>query len=464
MSSISDQTEQAVNDFVRNAISHLAEILKDSAPEFENETLWERGTDGHFRERKKRIRRLWPMLSDEWLNLRPDHEACVECLKADAIIGPHLDRLVGTSISTSRLEANDILKSLIYAMVDDEKHLVFADEKFHIKWQELISSFRADQIVSKTVAPLPYLVVSTLPLRLNNEVVLDRLTDEEVTRCCQAGVIRPISPRFPLIYGEIAVGIRRTMVLPKLMKRGDEPLEPIDAKDEGSFGNRPLYREDLVIDDVLSALRLFKHTQIRAAGLATWSDFPWLSAGTSFQIIGQWPYGGKLELSEGEVPRFLALWRLLEEGAARFGFSIHRFNLAFDRALLVDRIVDMVIAAEALFLGDLGLKDRGELRFRFALRAAKFIQHPSYGEQEVFRIMRQAYDARSAIVHGGSPDETRLPDNQSANLLTFIDTIEELVRLGLRKALSMKEGGTEIRQANYWDNLVFSNPDPSQIE
>ncbi len=464
MPSISDQTERAVNGFVQDAVSHLAEVLNDSAPEFENETLWERGTDGHFRERKKRIRRLWPILSDEWLNLRPNHEACVECLKADAIVGPHLDRLIGTSMSTSRLEANDILMSLIYAMVDDEKHLVFSDEKFRIKWQELISSFRADQIVSKTVATLPYLVVPTLPLQLNNEVVLDRLTDEEVTRCYQVGVIRPISPRFPLIYGEIAVGIRRTMVLPKLIKRDDEPLEPIDAKDEGSFGNRPLYREGLVIDDVLSALRLFKHTQIRATGLATWCDFPWLSSGTSFQIIGQWPYGGKLELSEDEVPRFLALWRLLETGATRFGFSIHRFNLAFDRRLLIDRIVDLVIAAEALFLSDLGVKDRGELRFRFALRAAKFIQHPSYGEREIFRIMRQAYDARSAIVHGGLPDETHLPDNQSADLPTFIDIIEELIRLGLCKALSMEEDGSKIRQPAYWDDLVLSKSDPSQIE
>ncbi len=201
------------------------------------------------------------------------------------------------------------------------------------------------------------------------------------------------------------------------------------------------------VDDVLSALRLFKHTQIRTAGHATWTDSYWLKGGTSYRVLGQWPYGGKFELSEGEVPQFLELWRLLEEGAARFGFSIHRFNLAFDRGLLADRIVDLVIAAEALFLGDLDEQYRGELRFRFALRAAKFIEHPNYGEHDIFRVMRRAYDARSAIVHGGSPKDTSLPDNQSAKLPTFIDAIEELVRLGLRKALSMKEDGKKMRQA-----------------
>jgi hypothetical protein len=74
--------------------------------------------------------------------------------------------------------------------------------------------------------------------------------------------------------------------------------------------------------------------------------------------------------------------------------------------------------------------------------------------------MRQAYDARSAIVHGGSPKGTRLPGNQSADLPTFIDAIEDLVRLGLRKALSMKENGDKIRQAEYWDTLVFSRAIP----
>jgi hypothetical protein len=62
---------------------------------------------------------------------------------------------------------------------------------------------------------------------------------------------------------------------------------------------------------------------------------------------------------------------------------------------------------------------------------------------------------RSAIVHGGSPpQDTRLPDNQSSSLPTFIDAIEEVVRLGLRKALSMKEAGKKMRQAKFWDTLV----------
>jgi hypothetical protein len=455
---ISTQTERLLHGFVRDAVPHLSEAQKGSAPEWENATRWERGTDGHFLECKKRTRTLWPTLSDEWLRSLPDYQRCVESLRSDLVVGPHLDRLVGTSWSSFRLEASYILRSLIYAMLDDEGHLAFNEDRFHAKWQELVGFFGTDRIAFKMVAPLPYLVFPSFPLRLNNELVLDRLTDDEVTRCYQVGVLRPDSLEYPFIQGEVAVGIRRTMFLPKLIRPGDKAPEPPDAGNEGSFGNRPPSKNDLVIKDVLSALRLFKHSQIHMAGLAIWTDSYWLRSGTSFQVHGQWPYVGNFKLSEDEVPHFLELWRLLEEGAARFGFSIHRFNLAFDRGLLVDRVVDLVIAAEALFLSDLDDKYRGELRFRFALRAAKFIEHPNYGEQDIFRVMRQAYDARSAIVHGGSPKVTCLPDNKSATLPIFIDAIEELVRLGLHKALAMKEDGKNIRQAEYWDTLMFSNP------
>jgi hypothetical protein len=453
---ISSQTERVLYNFVRDAVLHLSQTLKDSAPEFDDDIRWERGIDGHFRIRKKRIRTLWPTLSDEWLSSLPDYQTCVECLKSDVVVGPHLDRLVGTSMSASRLEANHILCSLIYAMLGDEGSFAFTDERFQNTWEELAGFFGSSSISSRTIAPLPYLAVPAYPFRLNNELVLDRLTDDEVTRCYTAGVIRPVSMQHPLIYGEVAVGIRRTMFIPKLIRRGNEPHDAPEVGDEGRFGNRPLFRDELVIDDVLSALRLFKHTQIRISGLASWTDAHWLFGVMSYRVLAQWPYGGKFELSAAEVPHFLELWHLLEEGAARFAFSIHRFNLAFDRGLLADRIVDLIIAAEALFLGDLDEKYRGELRFRFALRAAKFIEHPKYGEHDIFLVMRQAYDARSAIVHGSSPKETRLPDNQSANLPTFIDAIEELVRLGLRKALSMREEGRKLHSAEYWDNLLFS--------
>jgi hypothetical protein len=69
--------------------------------------------------------------------------------------------------------------------------------------------------------------------------------------------------------------------------------------------------------------------QLCAAGLAIWTDSPWLNASTQSRVLGRWPYVGNFELSEDDAPRFLELWRLLEERAARFPFSIHPLQFSF---------------------------------------------------------------------------------------------------------------------------------------
>jgi hypothetical protein len=116
---ITIQTDRVLHDFVRNAVLRLSQVLSDaahqSAPTFEDYIQFERGNDGHFRERKKHIRTLWPTLTPEWLHSLPDYEQSVDCLRSDKTIGPHLDCLVGTSRSAHGLQAEDILTSLIYA-------------------------------------------------------------------------------------------------------------------------------------------------------------------------------------------------------------------------------------------------------------------------------------------------------------------------------------------------------------
>lgn len=450
-------TERVVRDFIREVVAQLAPLFEGAAHEFETTTRWERGPDGHFRERKRLRPVLWKVLAGGWLSQQPNYQTCIDAITADVVIGPHFNCLVGTSQSTFRLTVDQILNSLIYAMFDDEGRLAFSNERFQDGWNEMMGFFGATTVRVVTVAPLPSLAIPSFPLQLNDEIALDRLTDEEVNRCYLGGIILPMSPQFPVVDGAVGVGVRRVTRVPKVMRRGDEPIDPTIFTDEGSFGRRPVIQSDLTIDDVLTALRLFKRTKVRGLGYASWAEAFSVAGAISFRGRGQWPFHGSFELSEAEVPKLLELWRCLERGSKRLGFSIHRFMLAFERGLLVDRIVDLVISAEAMLLADTDENSRGELRFRFALRAAKFIEHPHFNEQETYQVMRRAYDARSTVVHGGSPKDTRLPDNQAADLSTFTDAIEDLVRLALKKALAMGEDAEKLRQSGYWESQLFSH-------
>ena len=143
---ISTETERVLRDFVRAAVSRLSETLKDQALEWEVDSRWERGPDGHFREHTKHTRKLWPILDPRWIRVLPDYDTCVGHLKSDLVVGPHLDRLVGTSTTASRFEADNILWSTIYAMLNDEGTFAFTDERFDRKWRELVEFFGAERI------------------------------------------------------------------------------------------------------------------------------------------------------------------------------------------------------------------------------------------------------------------------------------------------------------------------------
>jgi hypothetical protein len=440
---ISAETERSLREFVRNAVPRLSKMVLGES-ELDYDPRFEQGPDGNFRPRRRRVRSLWPIHSDEWLQSLPSYQECITCLKSDVAVGPHLDRLVGTPTTSMYLGTQSLLKALINSMLDDDGSLSFTSEKFDSAWREWAAFFCASRIAFTMVAPLPQLAIPEFPLRLNDELVIDHLTEDEVTRCYSVGVLRDPLIGYPIIDANTAVGVRKTTYVAKVIHAGTAPGTPFDVSKEGSFGRRPIFCDHLAIDDVLSALRLLKQSQLRATGYASWTDAPFLKGGTSFRVLGQWPYGGRLELSGSEVSQLLELWQLLEEGAASYSFAIRRFNFAFERGLIADRIVDLVIAAEALFLADVG-NDRGELTFRSSLRAAKFIKQTGLSELEVFRIMRKAYAARSAIVHGrNAPDD----------LPSFMDTVEHLVRFGLRQALAEKDGN-KLRRPEFWNSLIF---------
>src|SRR5262249_19851421 len=114
-----------------------------------------------------------------------------------------------------------------------------------------------------------------------------------------------------------------------------------------------------------------------------------------------------------------------------------------------------------LFLGgDDDAKERGELRFKLALRAAFFITATSYTRRQIFRHMRAAYDVRSAIAHGaGAPDPRllRAPNGERVPLHEFARITTDLLRIALKRGIDVAQGshGALID----WDALILGNGD-----
>jgi hypothetical protein len=156
-----------------------------------------------------------------------------------------------------------------------------------------------------------------------------------------------------------------------------------------------------VVEDVLLVLRLLKPCDLRCTGHVAYVDEGTSPSSTQFLALENPSRSQPFELATEDEAELLALFDLVRRTYGRLAFPLLRFSRAFDRNDLDDKVLDLVVSAESLLLDNIDERDHSELRFRFALRAAFFIESRRWTRGEVFRIMRNAYDRRSGFVHGG---------------------------------------------------------------
>lgn len=141
--------------------------------------------------------------------------------------------------------------------------------------------------------------------------------------------------------------------------------------------------------------------------------------------------------------------------------ALHRYILGRQRSDLVDKLVDYVIAWEAVLLTQNGNPMTKELSYRFALNGASLLSKICKTKipNEIYNKMRSAYSARSSIVHGGD-DKDRdkaLKKGKFKNLNELCNFLEESFRLVVFKLSSMKPKERPYRKEGGWEDLIWSN-------
>jgi hypothetical protein len=193
----------------------------------------------------------------------------------------------------------------------------------------------------------------------------------------------------------------------------------------------------------------------------------WLLEFTKGGGGGYSPYHwfGNYFLTDLETEKFQAFLKTLVTSEVKsrefLDVAIRRFDFAYERFRPHDKIIDLMVAAEALFLSD--LKDyeyRGELSFRLALRAGFFIGSSPSERREIYDLFREAYRVRSAIVHGGEPE---LPKG-SSSLDEFVNRISNSLRTALHKAILLAGRSDTPKFLVDWANLLFSVEDDQGID
>lgn len=240
---------------------------------------------------------------------------------------------------------------------------------------------------------------------------------------------------------------------------------PVDYKQDGAFFN--------TINDAQSVASQMFNKVVEAVLVATSGKAKLsainLSGGiehipTGRVLSQEMPPHVNITLRKKDIPKIASAYDLVSGGRLSdktLNRSLHRFLLGRKRADLVDKLVDYVIAWEALLLTSDGNPITQELSYRFSLNGAVLISSANIKTKpnEVYKKMKGAYSARSTIVHGGSEKEIEktLKAGEYNNIQELCGYLELSYRNVVFWLLALKSKERPYLKQGGWELLIWSN-------
>jgi hypothetical protein len=417
--------------WVREAAARLS---GDSEPDISRGLRrWQRDSDGILRQRERPVR-VWRHAEVEAVRQLPSWRAVEQVFQEDDRLRAQWNQLVGTAQGSRTFDA-ELAAQIVLPLPDEIGDL---REAFERKYGELDRFLAANEIEYAVIWPLPGLASSEFPILLEQNLEVGMMSDEELAAVLNTGVLRPSFPGVPLLPPEQdqQACLRYRYSLPKIIGEIDATAPERFMALENKFnGIRETMEQVLALlfaDPVAVSGRVSIH--------AEWAP---LFGSLMFQEMPLTPLqrSRRMHLDQQSSANLVEAWRQLRQPGflqekKALALALRRLGYQAHRQRVEDEIVDIMVAAEALYLSDLG---PDELGFRLALRASALSDPEKLNmtRRNVFDLMRSAYGVRSKIVHGDEPKPKDLKvKGPQVPLGEFVQATEEVVRQGLREALN----------------------------
>ncbi len=379
-------------------------------------------------------------LNDTFLRDLPEYTIAARALADDPDLGPQVGQLVGTSGLRMGSSAWNILNRHVRELVDRTGDLSFDAGEFARVYQRLDESLREQTFTFEAIAPIFGPIEAPHPAIMADTLTIDPITEDDVTRLMGQRLLTPDS-----FTGELHLSrfvLRKTFERPKWVGVRPEKHSPI------GYGIMDLFTQAIYI------LRLLKSEPIATPGAVFRCLSPWLEpewASTAEPVpLGVERWRSTCTLSAEDTAQFARLSEALDSPGVTsrpfLDLAVRRIAYSRERHRPEDRLIDLMIAAEALFFTG---SETGELSYKLALRVAYFGNTTERSQR--FAKMREAYDARSKVVHG-SPEAAR---KLTYPVLTEIaDGVDKYLRDALLRLIPLAREHPKGVLVD-WDKLVL---------
>jgi Apea-like HEPN len=441
---VNEPLRDALRAQTRRLLNELSR--KGSIPVPETET-WERATNGEFRRKKSPSTDLGFLIFVsglfEEIPQWPEYRSCCTIIADDGRLSQIVQSDTGAVFSLSTMGVAIAIGGRIYQQT---RSFEYSDEQFQQLYSELERYIYRSADDFELIAPIAGL---SLPhdIELRPGITLRKLTDAEIADFLEKGLLVNSASRTTMVRVNtdhcvsIAEARPRWDGVAPPLKRLMEIAEDFEMRLETVFRALVIYKAgDLQqVDSVLSSRGFFR-------------GIPHLKAAAHHKT-----FRGKYVLKDEDAGGLRELYANLVRSESRsrktsLEVALRRFVYGYERIREEDAIVDLMIAAEAIFISE---QDK-ELSYRLRLRAARFLSQDLPERQAINKLFKDAYHVRSAAVHGGNPEIPKKADGSTQTFAEFVQAFEECLRAALQQLIKLAADGSNQRFLVDWKKVELS--------
>ena len=458
-----DQTLTAILNFVKWATCDYDRSSHGFLVDVFEKHKWTKNADGALRRQNigtptvHRLIEVLKQINEElWSNANT-------AVQKDPLFAPYIGGMVGTEMRGAAFSADNIIYPCIASQITPEFEFVYDEDRLKVKYAELRRGFSRETIPVTILVPLPGLMVALPGKRfdLSPNIAFGEFSDQDFCACANSGIVNPLSEHFPVIDARNGFGCRVVVDLPAVREPPGTSfggLPEMNRKNLG-FGELVWWAFDEFVEAMLFTLRLAGSVKIVAPGAMLFVDEISGRYSSPYRRVTAPSLVTSYTIDEITAKRITELWEVLAKSKHKRRLPricSRRFNASLDRLSVEDAIVDITIAAEALFLSD-QQNNHGEMGYRLRLRAAKFLQSCDYDPQDVASTMAKAYELRSTVVHGGELAGKVKLGGKDFSTDEFLLRVIHMMRDALATGATEYAADASFATTAYWENLVIGS-------
>lgn len=434
--------------------------------------------DSDLYQRCSYIKPLWYIFFERLKSeiLHTDEYKTFETIaKKDEAVSRHIDKLSGTCMNRCRFELDSIsyrlvspfLSDLIETNSDPVPVSAYSESMFKEKYLEIEHSFYSDTITFERLTPICGFYSDNHKIIIDENTSIIKLSESEIIEFLNHGITIGHTFDNECMTCITGFAIRVTYHLPKIF--GDIDTLRIPSEIEAAAGKE---------QKVIGWLKLFQEGAIYPITTLTRGVENIFAHGASwvFEKKTRFPSQNTFNLTQDDVSKFIEFCKEFEnKGISNIPYmnlAIRRFGQANERESVEDRIIDLFISAEALFLSS-DMKVEGELVYRLSHRASMLIGKDPERQSKIFDFMKKSYNARSAIVHGSistlkpplkADKKTRMSVEEYC--LNICEELEDILRYSIVHLVAEKDKLFRINDKQVvisWDLVIFRRNEYSSV-